>query len=67
MALEEAGGIMFITHTDQNGTRNVGVVIVETEARYQVWFGGTINRKPRVFWVDKSECKRISPKRIFVD
>lgn len=57
---------MFVLHTDKDGIRNAGVIVTETEAKYQLWFGGTINRKPRVFWVDKTECKKISPKSISV-
>lgn len=67
---------MFVLHTDKDGNRNVGVIVsssctlptaaTETKVKYQLWFGGTINRKPRVFWVDKTECKKISPKSISV-
>lgn len=49
----------FILHKDEKGTRTVGVIIAENDTQYHAWFGGTINRKPRLFWVNKNECKRI--------
>jgi hypothetical protein len=50
----------FILHTDENGTRTLGVIITENDAKYQVWFGGSINRKPNLLWVDKKTCKNVN-------
>jgi coproporphyrinogen III oxidase len=50
---------MFILHRNENGTRNVGVIIAENDTQYQTWFGGTLNRKPTLYWVNKKECTKI--------